>query len=301
MVKFLEYNRIKHVLKTYYNDKFKKDKYSSQKFLIKNQFSKELSNLFEELLSRKIDKKGMKRFISLLMKNETTLNEIKNEIINSKEYSIKQEIDAENAVKHMMQESEKIVSDIFIEIMKRKADKPGLKKYTILLATGKMTQEEIKNEMMNAEEYFWRIKTDAKNISKPIMQESEKIVSDIFIEIMKRKADKPGLKKYAALLASGNMTQEEIKNEMLTCQEYFRLIELDAENMLKIDKKKYEKIVSDIYHEFLFRKPDNDGLTKYVLSLATGKMTEKEIRYELSHSTESIDVFKNLQRERQKF
>mgnify|MGYP006157757515 CR=1 FL=1 len=234
MVKFLEYNRIKHVLKTYYDDKFKKDKYSSQKFLIKNQFSKELSNLFEELLSRKIDKKGMKRYISLLMKNETTLNEIKNEIINSKEYSIKQE-------------------------------------------------------------------TDAKNISKPIMQESEKIVSDIFIEIMKRKADEPGLKKYAALLASGNMTQEEIKNEMMNAEEYFRLIELDAKNMLKIDKKKYEKIVSDIYREFLCRKPDNDGLTKYALSLTTGKMTEKEIRYELSHSTESIDVFKNLQRERQKF
>ena len=79
-------HEIKHIIKTHYEDNFKKTKYASQKNEMKNQYRKALTDLFEELLLRKIDNNGMKRYMSLLMKNEITIEKVRNEIINSQEY-----------------------------------------------------------------------------------------------------------------------------------------------------------------------------------------------------------------------
>ena len=224
-------HEIKHIIKTHYEDNFKKTKYASQKNEMKNQYRKALTDLFEELLLRKIDNKGMKQYIALLMKNEITIEEIRKEIIKS-------------------------------------------------------------------QEYFDRIETDVKNIPKLLMQLSEERVSNLFIEILQREADKNGLRRYTLSLASDRMTEEEIKDEMVHSEEYFRRIKLDGDNISEEQMKKCRVIVKKYYHEFLDRAPDNTGLVRYTLSLASGRITEKEIIKEISNSPEGIDVARFKSREK---
>jgi len=214
MVHILNIYEIKHIIKTYYEDNLKKDKYASQKKIIKNQFSKELLNLFEEMLLRKIDNKGMKQYIALLMKNEITIEEIRKEIIKSQEYFDRIETDVKNIPKLLMQLSEERVSNLFIEILHREADKNGLRRYTLSLASDRMTEEEIKDEMVHSEEYFRRIKLDGDNISEEQMKKCRVIVKKYYHEILNRNPDNTGLVRYTLALASGKTTEKEIIKEI---------------------------------------------------------------------------------------
>jgi hypothetical protein len=214
MVHILNIYEIKHVVKTYYEDNLKKDKYASHKKIIENQFSKELSSLFEEMLLRKIDNKGMKQYISLLIKNEITIEEVRKEIINSQEYFDRIETHMENIPKEKLQESKLRVSNLFIETLHREADKQGLRRYSLSLASGGMTEKEIKDEMMNSEEYFRRIKLDGDNISEEEIKKCKKIVKQCYIDILHRKPDNTGLVRYTLALGSGKITEEQIKKEI---------------------------------------------------------------------------------------
>ena len=214
MVHILNIHQIKHVIKTYYEYNIKKDKYESQKKLIKNQFSKELSNLFEELLLREIDNKGMKQYIALLMRNEISIEEIRKDIIKSREYFDRIETGVENIPKQKIQESKERVSNLFIEILHREADKEGLRRYSLSLASGGITEEEIRDEMMKSEEYYRSIELDANNISEEELKKSEKIIEIIYHKFLFRKPDRHGLVRYTLALASGKTTEEEIKNEI---------------------------------------------------------------------------------------
>ena len=233
MVHILNIYEIKHVIKTYYEDNLKKDKYASQKNEIKNQYRKELRDLFEELLLRKIDDKGMNQYISLLMKNEITI-------------------------------------------------------------------EKIKDEVMNSQEYFERIETNMKNIPKEKLQESKEYVSNLFMEILQREADEQGLKRYSISLASKKMTKEEIKDELMSSEEsgFAKFKQIDS--IPKQERVKYEQMINKIYQEKLLRKADRRGLIKYMLFLSNGKMTEKEIRSEVSESSEAVDIARFRAREKGK-
>jgi len=214
MVHILNIHEIKHIIKTYYEYNLKKDKYASHKKIIKNQFAEELSNLFEEMLLRKIDNKGMKQYIALLMKNESTVEEIRNDIIKSREYFDRIETDVENIPKQKIREAEERVSNLFIEILHREADKEGLRRYSLSLASEGITEKEIKDEMMNSQEYYWLIELDVNNISKEKIQESEKIIVGMYHKFLFRKPDNTGLVRYSFSLASGKITEEEISKEI---------------------------------------------------------------------------------------
>ena len=214
MVKIKKFYEIKHIVKTRYEDKFKKKKYELEKKEIEDKLSKELSNLFRELLLREIDKKGMKRYTALLNKNEISIEEIRKEIINSQEYFDRIETGVENIPEQKIQESKERVSNLFIEILHREADKEGLRTYALSLASGKMTEEEIRDEMMKSEESEFTKYKQVDNIPELERIQYEKIINKIYQEKLLRKADVMGLVRYTLFLSNGKMTEEEVRREV---------------------------------------------------------------------------------------
>jgi hypothetical protein len=210
----LNIHEIKHIIKTHYEDNFKKTKYAPQKNEMKNQYRKALTDLFEELLLRKIDNNGMKRYMSLLVKNEISIEGIRNDIINSREYFDRIETKIESIPKEKILEAEERVSKLFIEILNRKADREGLRRYTNSLASGGITEKEIKDEMMNSEESEFKIYKEVDVIPKLERIEYEKIINKIYQKFLLRKADKMGLIRYTLFLSNGQMTEGEIEDEV---------------------------------------------------------------------------------------
>ena len=207
-------HEIKHIIKTHYEDNFKKTKYASQKNEMKNQYRKALTDLFEELLLRKIDNKGMNQYTSLLIKNEISMEEIRKEIINSQEYFDRIETDMQNIPKEKLQEAKECVSNLFMEILQREADEKGLKRYSISLASEKMTEEEIKDEMMSSEESEFTMYKQIDSIPKQEQVKYEQIINKIYQEKLFRKADRMGLVRYMLFLSNGKMTEREIRSEV---------------------------------------------------------------------------------------
>jgi hypothetical protein len=210
----LNIHEIKHIIKTHYEDNFKKTKYASQKNEMKNQYRKALTDLFEELLLRKIDNKGMKRYMSLLVKNEITIEKIRNEIINSQEYFDIIETDMQNIPKEKLQKAKEQVANLFMETLHREADEQGLRRYSISLASEKMTEKEIEDEMMSSEESEFKIYKEVDVIPKLERIEYEKIINEIYKKFLLRKADKMGLTRYTLFLSNGQMTEGEIEDEV---------------------------------------------------------------------------------------
>jgi len=210
----LNIHEIKHIIKTHYEDNFKKTKYASQKNEMKNQYRKALTDLFEELLLRKIDNKGMNQYTSLLIKNEISMEEIRKEIINSQEYFDRIETDMQNIPKEKLQEAKERVSNLFMEILQREADEKGLKRYSISLASEKMTEEEIKDEMMSSEESEFTMYKQIDSIPKQEQVKYEQIINKIYQEKLFRKADRMGLVRYMLFLSNGKMTEREIRSEV---------------------------------------------------------------------------------------
>ena len=214
MVHILNIHEIKHIIKTYYEDNLKKDKYASQKNEIKNQYRKALTDLFEELLLRKIDNNGMKRYMSLLVKNEITIEKVRNEIINSQEYFDRIETDMQNIPKEKLQKAKEQVANLFMETLYREADEQGLRRYSISLASEKMTEKEIEDEMISSEESEFKIYKEVGIIPKLARVKYEIIINEIYKKILLRKADKMGLIRYTLFLSNGQMTEEEIEDEV---------------------------------------------------------------------------------------
>jgi len=111
-------------------------------------------------------------------------------------------------------ESEKIVDDLYREILLRPADPEGLKHFATLLDNEKMNKEEIRNALLESDEFV----VLSSNIEE-LSEESKKIVDDLYKEILRRPADPEGLKHFATLLEYGKITEEEIRNTLLNSEE----------------------------------------------------------------------------------
>ena len=107
--------------------------------------------------------------------------------------------------------SKEIVNDLYIEILLRPADSQGLEKYSSLLQNGEMTIENIRDVLLNSDEYNSVIQTSEINPLEEYDSASKEIVNDLYIEILLRPADSQGLEKYSSLLQNGEMTKDDIQ------------------------------------------------------------------------------------------
>ena len=233
-MKNLDYNKIRHKVKTYYEDNLKKDEYRSHKKKIQNEYAEQVTKLFEELLLRKIDDKGKKRYTGLLMKNETSIEKIRNDIMKSQEYFDRIETDVKNIPKQKIKKAENDVSKLFVKILHREADKDGLKRYSVALASGKITEEEIKDEMNNSEESKFEIYKQVDLIPEQERIQYENIITEIYHKFLFRKPDKMGMIRYTLALSNREMNKEMIQHEIKKSTEAIDIKEFNTKENAKL-------------------------------------------------------------------
>jgi len=127
--------------------------------------------------------------------------------------------------------------NLYEETLHRQPELKGLEHYLTLLLKDETTIEDIRNEMLESQEHFENIFLDKDNISKPLLKEFTRIISNMYKEILNRKPDKRGLNHYSIILASGNMTEEEIRDEFLTSSERLALEKTLSQKRLAFNLK----------------------------------------------------------------
>ena len=121
--------------------------------------------------------------------------------------------------KYVLSENENIVDSLYRENLLRRADSDGLKFYVKMLEEEKMTVNDVKESLMNSEEYQTLIIIKEFNGIDSIKPETRKVINELYMEILKRPADDDGLLYYSAMFESEKLSLDYIRNELLKSEE----------------------------------------------------------------------------------
>jgi len=88
-----------------------------------------------------------------------------------------------------------------------------------MLEEEKMTVNDVKESLMNSEEYQTLIILKEFNGIDSIKPETRKVINELYMEILKRPADDDGLLYYSAMFESEKLSLDDIRNELLKSEE----------------------------------------------------------------------------------
>jgi len=146
--------------------------------------------------------------------------------------------------------SEKIVDSIYREILLRPADKESLDYYAVQLDAGLITEEEIRQKLLDSQERTYILRAmDVKPLSE-LSIESKNIVQKLYQELLYRTADQEGLRFYATLLDNEILTEEEVRNE---------IFESNEATAKRIDSG-YKRTINDLFIEIFERNATQEEL-----------------------------------------
>ena len=174
--------------------------------------------------------------------------------------------------------NEKIVDDLYRETLLRPVDIHGLIKYSTLLEEEKITIEEIRNELLNSEEYQSNIlHVDLKDISD-LSEDTKNSIDELYDIILRRNADTNALQVFGSALENGNMSLSDISKTLLMSDEFHGLPVETRENKETYESNEYWQIVRQIYHEIHDAYPSDKVIRAYGILLESGNITLEEIQ-----------------------
>jgi ribosome-associated toxin RatA of RatAB toxin-antitoxin module len=117
-------------------------------------------------------------------------------------------------------QNEKIVDDLYREILKRPADKEGLSTFTSLLEQNKITPEDIGKKLYSSQEYLSiTLSSNLKNIDE-LSDETIDTVNELYDIILRRDADHKGLQYFGSLLETKKFLKSDVRDELLKSSEF---------------------------------------------------------------------------------
>ena len=207
--------------------------------------------------------------------------------------------------------NEKIIDDLYREILLRPADTGALEDWGSLLDTGTMTVDEIRTEILNSDEKKSLLTPLEMKTVEELDDETKKIIDDLYREILLRPADTGAFEYWGSLLESEKITKLELRKSILKSEEALSLKKPEAritESIYSIFHEVYElngpyreeiKIgVGDVGEPYDAFDPriDQDEFKKMVIEneyrLKIEDITLDELRLELEQLKENgIDFF----------
>ena len=115
--------------------------------------AKIIDDLYREILHRPVDLLGLQYYSPLLQEEKITVDEIRETLKNSEEFKTQLFPDEYMTLDELSENTKKQVNDLYFEILGRAADPEGLQIFGSLIEIGKMTTEELRNALLDSEEY----------------------------------------------------------------------------------------------------------------------------------------------------
>ena len=138
----------------------------------------------------------------------------------------------------------------------------------------------------NANNAIDTIVTTFVDYSNRSYTQNEKMVDDLYREILQRPADPQGLAKFSLTLEEGDMSVYEIRNTLLNSKEYnSKSLLSDLKDISEINIKT-KNFLDEIYDITLRRDVDSQALQYFGSALENNNMSKKDITIELLTSKE---------------
>ena len=184
--------------------------------------------------------------------------------------------------------NEKIVDNLYREILKRPADKEGLSDFTILLEQNKITPEEIREELYSSQEYTAIFSSNLKNIDE-LSDETLETIEEFYEIILRRNADPQGLQYFGTFLESKKFSESDIRNELIKSSE-FASLPVDTRS-LNIISKENQNLINSTSYELFNKYAEKKIIRVFGIYLESGSMSMDEIK-EIMLNSDFISVHK---------
>ena len=116
--------------------------------------------------------------------------------------------------------NERIVDDLYREILKRPADQEGLNYFTALLEKNEITPELIKLALYASEEYIFSLPLELKDVDE-LTDETKNTINELYEIVLRRGADTEGMQHFGSLLEGDRgVTELYIITELLKSSEF---------------------------------------------------------------------------------
>ena len=148
--------------------------------------------------------------------------------------------------------NERIVDDLYREILKRPADQEGLDYFTALLEKNEITPELIKLALYASEEYLVSLPIELKDVDE-LTDETKNTINELYEITLRRGADTEGMQHFGSLLEGDRgVTELYIITELLKSNEFDKLaVEIRVDEFVGYDKVSKENIdmIKTVYFE----------------------------------------------------
>jgi len=145
-------------------------------------------------------------------------------------------------------QNEKIVDDIYRDILKRPVDLEGMLYFTTLLEKNQITPDEIKIALYNSDEYASTfLSSDLKNLEE-LSDEVKNSIDELYEITLRRSADVDGMQYFGSLLESKKFTKFDILKELLNSSE-FNSLSGESRRSDLLYKDSNSKVVA-LYYEY---------------------------------------------------
>ena len=208
--------------------------------------------------------------------------------------------------------NEKIIDDLYREILQRPADTEAFEYWGSLLDSGTMTAEEIRTEILNSDERKYLLTTQERKTVEELDDETKKIIDDLYREILQRPADTEAFEYWGSLFESEKITNLELRKTILKSQEalalkiygteilsvysiFHEVYELNGpynEEVMSPGYGTYSSTGLNLYDPRIDHDELNKIISEYQYLLKIEGITLDEIRLELEQLKENgIDFF----------
>jgi hypothetical protein len=180
--------------------------------------------------------------------------------------------------KRSYNQNEKIIDNLYREILLRPVDSQGLVRFSTLLDEGKFTVDEIRSKLLNSEEYRLKILlNDLKEISD-LSDDTKNTLDEFYDIVLRRNADVTGLQYFGSALENDKMTLSEIINALLTSDEFYSLpVETRDMNETYRSNESWQ-IVNQTYYEIHDKYPNKKTVRAYGIFFENGEISLDEIK-----------------------
>ena len=202
---------------------------------------------YQNLLGREPDQSGLGWYTSLMANNGWTIEQVRNDIMNSQEYKARQ------------------ITLTYKDLLGRDPDPSGFNWYLSLVLNQGWTINQVRNDISYSPEYrFYQVNL-------------------LYNDLLGRDPDPGGLNHYTSLMANNGWTIEQVRNDIMNSQEY------------------KARQITLTYKDLLGRDPDPSGFNWYLSLVLNQGWTINQVRNDIMHSSEfasrSINLIKQAYNE----
>ena len=159
-------------------------------------------------MKRSADQEGLNYFVALLDQKKITIEEIRMELYDSKEYqNIFVPSDFKNT-DELSLETKNTINDLYNKILRRDADPEGLRYFGSLLESEKYSKQIIRDELLRSSEFI-SLPVETRNLDI-ISKDIQNIINSTNYELFDKKAEKKIIRIFGLFLESNEMTLDEV-------------------------------------------------------------------------------------------